>query len=67
MDNGDGSTEEICKGKRNVEGGLEGLNNGKSGLRGDKEEVENAYNELSENIDRRGKTVASMRKYNEAK
>ncbi|WP_145361358.1 hypothetical protein [Staphylococcus epidermidis] len=62
MDNGDGSREEICKGKRNVERGLEGLNNAKSGLRGDKEEVENGYNELSENIDRRGKRGGSMRK-----
>lgn len=67
IDNGDATTQQISNAKTNVERALEALNNAKTGLRADKEELQNAYNQLTQNIDTSGKTPASIRKYNEAK
>ncbi len=67
IDNGDATTQQISNAKTNVERALEALNNAKTGLRADKEELQNAYNQLTQNIDTNGKTPASIRKYNEAK
>ena len=54
IDNGDATTQ-ITSEKSKVEQAMQALTNAKSNLRADKNELQTAYNKLSENVSTNGK------------